>query len=297
MGELAALVTSFLWSITSIQFTLAGRRIGSYAVNRIRLLLAVIFLSLAHLLLYGQVLPFDAGLARWGWLGVSGVVGLVLGDGALFQAFVLIGPRRSMLLMTSVPVISTLLAWVWLGEALRPAQVGAILVTVAGIAWVVSERRSQQAAVCCDAKQYALGVLLGLGGALGQALGLVLSRRGLEGDFSALSAALMRMLVAALVLWPLALVRRQVGPLDRVLKDRTAMTLLLGATLMGPVVGMSLSMLAVQRAQVGIASTLMALSPIILIPLEWWLFKERVSARAVVGTVVALIGAMAIFLA
>jgi drug/metabolite transporter (DMT)-like permease len=297
MGELAALVTSLFWSFTSIQFTLAGRRIGSRAVNRLRLVLAVFFLSVIHLLLNGELWPIHAELFRWEWLGLSGIIGLVLGDGALFQAFVLIGPRRSMLMMTSVPVISTLLAWIWLGEVLQPVQIGAILLTVAGIAWVVSERRSVQAESIDDRKQYVVGVLLGLAGALGQALGLVMSRQGLVGDFPPLSAALMRMLVATVVIWAVALVRRQVGSAGRVWEDKKALLFLIGGTVVGPVTGMWLSMVAVQQAEVGIASTLMAMSPIILIPLEGWLFKEKVSMRAVVGTAVALAGAAIIFLA
>ena len=297
MGELAGLATSLFWSLTSIQFTLAGRRIGSRAVNRLRLVLAVFFLSLAHLVIYGEIWPVHAEPYRWGWLGLSGIIGLVLGDGALFQAFVLIGPRRSMLMMTSVPVISTLLAWVWLGEVLQPVEIGAILLTVAGIAWVVSERRSKQAVSADDRKQYALGILLGLAGALGQALGLVMSRQGLAGDFSSLSAALMRMLVATVVIWAVTLVRREVGSAGRVWEDRRALLFLIGGTLVGPVTGMWLSMVAVQQAEVGIASTLMALSPILLIPMEGWLFKEKVSLRAIAGTIVALVGAAIIFLA
>ncbi len=296
MGEFAALATSFFWSFTSIQFTLAGQRIGSQMVNRIRLVVAVCYLSLAHLLLYGEVWPLHAEPFRWGWLGLSGVVGLVLGDSCLLQAFMLIGPQRAMLLMTLVPVISTLLAWGWLGETLLPVEVGAVLLTVGGIAWVVSEKRSAQGAPAGGEGQYALGVLLGLGGALGQALGLVMSKEGLVGDFSSLSATLIRMLIASAVIWLLALVRGQVGATGPALRDKRAMLFLAGGALTGPFLGVWSSMVAVQNAPVGIASTLMALSPIILIPLGRWVFHDRISLRAVAGTIVALAGATIIFL-
>lgn len=296
MGELAALATSFLWSLTSIQFTLAGQRIGSQTVNRVRLVVAVFYLSLAHLMLYGEVWPIHAEPFRWGWLGLSGTVGLVLGDSCLFQALVLIGPRRSMLLMTLVPVISMLLAWGWLGETLHAIEVAAVLLTVGGIAWVVSERRSAQEVEAGGGGRYALGVLLGLGGALGQSLGLVMSKQGLVGDFDPLSATLIRMLVATAVIWLLALVRGQVGATGRALQDKKAVLFSVGGALTGPFLGVWSSMVAVQNAHVGIASTLMALSPIILIPLGRWIFHERISLRAVAGTVVALVGATMIFL-
>lgn len=298
MGEIAALGTSLAWSLTSIQFTLAGRLIGSQAVNRTRLVLAWLYLSLAHLLLQGELWPVHAEVFRWGWLGLSGVIGLVLGDACLFQSFVLIGPRRAMLLMTLAPVIGALSAWGWLGETLYPAEIVAVLLTVGGIAWVVAERQAEQSqdAPPGDRRQYALGVLLGVCGALGQALGLVLSKKGLGDDFSTLSATLIRMTVAVITIWSFTLIQRQTGATLRALNNIKARWLVAGGALTGPFIGVWLSMLAVQRAHVGIASTLMSLSPIILIPLSYRIFHERISSRSISGTVVALAGVAIIFL-
>lgn len=307
MGEIAALVTSLCWSLTSVQLTLAGRKVGSRVVNRVRLILAVIYLSLAHLLVYGELWPVHADLFRWGWLGLSGTIGLVIGDACLFQAFLFVGTRRSMLLMTLVPVISTLVAWAWLGETLQPIEIGAVLLTVGGVAWVVSERKRAQNGPLAEGERarserarserhYGLGVLLGLGGALGQALGLVIAKQGLIGDFPSLSATLIRMVVASGVIWLLAMARGQVAETWHVLREQKAWWLLIGGALSGPFIGVWLSMVAVQNAQVGIASTLMALSPIILIPLDRWVFHEQVSSRSVAGTVLALAGTAIILL-
>jgi drug/metabolite transporter (DMT)-like permease len=296
LGEIAALATSFCWSFTSIQFTLAGQRVGSGVVNRTRLVLAMVYLSLAHLLLYGELWPIHAEPFRWGWLGLSGTIGLVLGDSCLFQAFLLIGTRRAMLISTLVPVISALVAWGWLGETLNLAEMGAVLLTVGGLAWVVAERQPEQGGSVESKRQYALGVLLGLGFALCQALGLVIAKQGLVGDFPSLSAALIRMVVATGVIWLLTLARGQVGATWPALRHKKARFFIAGGALTGPFVGVWLSMVAVQRAHVGIASTLMALSPIILIPLGHWIFREQISPRSVAGTVVALAGATVIFM-
>jgi drug/metabolite transporter (DMT)-like permease len=298
MGEIAALGVSLAWALTSMQFTLAGRRVGSQVVNRARLLLAVLYLSLAHLLLQGELWPTHVESFRWGWLGLSGIVGLVLGDACLFQSFVLIGPRRAMLLMMLSPVISALLAWGWLGETMSLLETGAALLAVGGVAWVVSERQAGQvqSEPGEDRRQYALGVLLGLGGALGQACGIVMSKKGLSGDFSSLSATLIRMMCAASAIWLLALLRGQVGKTLNALRDRQASRFIAGGALTGPFIGVWLSMVAVQRANVGIATTLMSFSPIILIPLSYWIFHERISARAIGGAVVALVGVAIIFL-
>ena len=294
LGEIAALATAVCWAATSLFFTIAGKQVGSQLVNRVRLPLAAFFLAITHLLWQGQVLPIHAEPSRWGWLGLSAISGLVLGDGLLFQAFVLIGTRLSMLLMTLVPVIGTLLAWVYLGETLSLLEIGAIIVTVGSVAWVVSEQRNSNS-VDVNPRSYVIGVLCGIGGASGQALGLILSKRGMVGDFPALSASLMRLLVASAVIWLWALIQGQLRPTIEGLRIRRARWAILGGTVAGPFIGMTLSLAAVQLAPVGIASTLMALAPVILLPLAHWIFKERITQRAIVGTVLAMVGVPMIF--
>lgn len=295
VGEFAALATAVLWSVTSVAFTLAGRRIGSEVVNRVRLLFAAALLAVAHLVLYGSLLPIQPGLDRWFWLGLSGLVGLVVGDGCLFQAFLLIGARRSMLLMTLVPVVSALLAWAWFGEMLIPLQIVAILVTMGGVAWVVSEGDGETPSAR-DRREVVVGVLFGIGGAAGQAVGLILSKQGMVGAFPSLSATLMRMFASAVVIWLLALVRGQAGAAYKSLQDRQAWLPLMAGIVTGPVLGVWLSMVAVQHAHVGIASTLMSLSPIALLPLSRWVFSEKITSRAVIGTLVALLGTSTLLL-
>jgi drug/metabolite transporter (DMT)-like permease len=269
--------------------------VGSVTVNRARLVLAVVFLSITHLLLLGRLWPVQAGLDRWFWLGLSGVAGLVLGDAFLFQALVLIGPRRAMLLMSLVPIISTMIAWAFLGETLSAVEMVAVGLTVGGIAWVVLERGSING-VQADPRQYALGVLAGMGGAVGQALGLVLSKKGMAGDFAPLSANLIRMLVAVTVMWSYTLLRGKGGPTLRALADRRASTAILGGAIAGPFIGVWLSLVAVKLARVGIASTLMALPPVFVLLPSIWIFKERISLQTLIGTAIAIGGVAMIFL-
>jgi drug/metabolite transporter (DMT)-like permease len=201
-----------------------------------------------------------------------------------------------MMLMTLVPVISTVAAWVLLGEVLLPLEIVAILITVGGVAWVVSERQTQGESVDRNPQDRALGLLLGLGGATGQALGLVSAKRGLVGDFPALSATVIRMIVAATVIWVMAAFRGEVGPTGEALRDRQTASWLVGGAFVGPFIGVWLSLIAVRTAPVGIASTLMGLSPIILIPFDHWIFGETITVRSVAGTIVALVGAAVIFI-
>jgi len=299
LGELAALTTAFCWSFTSIFFTLAGRQAGSVVVNRVRLVLAVIFLMLTHQLWLGAALPLNAEPYRWFWLGLSGVVGLVLGDAFLFQAYVWIGPRLSMLMMSLVPVISTALAWTFLTETLGLSQLIGITLTVGGIAWVVLERTGHRKKQnhTPDNPNYLRGILFGLGAATGQASGLILAKQGLGGDFPALSGNLIRMLTATAVMWSITLVSGQAGAtLRRITHRNQTLLLVTGGAITGPFLGVWLSLVAIQLTEVGIASTLMALTPVLLLPVGYFFFKEQISWRAVLGTIVAIAGVATLLL-
>jgi drug/metabolite transporter (DMT)-like permease len=202
LGELAAISAAFCWALTSIFFTFSGRQVGSVVVNLSRLLFAILMMTSAHFLLYGNFLPLQAEPFRWGWLGVSSILGLVIGDSALFQAYILIGPRLASLLMALVPIFTTFFGWLLFGETLTTLEFLGIVVTISGVAWVVSERRS--ALITVENKHYGLGILFGLGGAFGQATGLITAKFGLAGNFPPASANVIRMLVATLVLWGIA---------------------------------------------------------------------------------------------
>jgi drug/metabolite transporter (DMT)-like permease len=290
LGEGAALLTSLCWSLNSVCFTVAGRRVGSASVNLGRLLMAWGTLVLVHLALYGSLLPTHAGSARWGWLGVSGLIGFALGDAVLFEAFLLIGPRLAMLLMTLSPIFSAVLARVFLGQAMGLAKIGAMVVTLLGIAWVVGGDEENGAH-----PHLWRGILLGIGGALGQSIGLVFSKFGLAGDFPPISANLIRVTagLAALLIY-FAATGRLRGSLGAMRDGRATVFIGLGA-LTGPVVGVVLSLIAIAKAPMGVAATLMSLSPVLLLPVAHFVFKEKVGGHAILGTLLALAGAAALF--
>ena len=295
IGEIAGLGTSVCWTFTSILFTIASQRIGSLVVNRARLLLAVIFLLITHFAILGEWLPLQAGATRWFWLGLSGVIGLTLGDLFLFQSFVWIGPRRAMLLMSLAPIMGALVAWLALGETLSLLEMVAVGLTVGGVGWVVLEKENGNGSQI-DRRHYWLGIALGIGAALGQALGLIASKVGMEGDFAPLSANVIRMLVAMAVMWAYTLLRGEAQPTFKALGDKKASLATLGGSLVGPFIGVWLSLIAVQLTRVGIASTLMALPPVLVLPLSHWIFKEKITWQAVAGTAVAIGGVALLFL-
>jgi drug/metabolite transporter (DMT)-like permease len=327
-GELAALGTALAFSITSTCFTLAGRTLSSPVVNRTRLLFAVFFIAIIHWLTTGQLLPFAAAAERWTWLGLSGFIGLALGDAFLFQAFVMLGPRLSMLVMSLAPVISTILAWFLMDEILSIQELTGIIITVAGVIWVVSEN-GNNGQEHQEQRNHAVGLLFAFGGAMGQAIGLIMAKLGLLNEvplqteiilnnfgdvlgqstekimlnlglieeFSALSGLAIRLLIAAVAVWSFAIIRGQtMTGIKKVIENPRATRFLLAGTLFGPILGVWLSLVAVQNAPVGIASTLMALAPIFVIPVSYVVFDDKITTRAIVGTLVAFGGSALLFL-
>ena len=292
IGELAALGTALSWSVGSIFFTISSRLMGHNVVNRLRLTLGLLLLIIAHFFVFGRLLPSGVTHFHWFWFGLSGIIGFAIGDTLLFKSFVLIGARLAMLMMSVVPIFGTIFAWLFLHEFLNLTDILAIIITLAGISWVILGRENKKH----EQRQYFTGVICGLGGAFCQALGLILSKKGLENNFSALSANIIRIFVATIAIWIFALFRGEMTSTVKKLKDRKAALTMYGGAFFGPFLGVWLSLVAVQYAYVGIASTLMALPPIILIPLSRRVFKEKISLSAILGSIVAVVGVALIFL-
>ncbi|MEA3356530.1 MAG: DMT family transporter [Candidatus Bipolaricaulota bacterium] len=293
-GELAALGTALSWSFTYVLFTVAARQIGPDALNRLRLAIALGFLMLAHLFIYGEPFPLDAEPVRWGWLSLSGVVGFAIADAMLFRALFFLGAQRTSLLMALVPVISTLLAWVGLAETLTPVQIFALLITVGGIAWVIWYRKG--GSVPLPPRAHLAGVLYGIGAAIAQSLRYIFSKQGMSGGFPILSANIMQIMIATITLWLLTTLSGEVrSTINKLFHPRPNWATVSGA-FTGPFLGVTLSLLALQLAPVGIASTLMALSPILLLPISRIVFGEPMRARTITGTVLAMVGVTLIFM-
>ncbi|MBW8011796.1 MAG: DMT family transporter [Chloroflexi bacterium] len=258
--------------------------------------MAALALLGVHWLFFGSPLPLNAAPDRWFWLGLSGVVGFSLGDAALFQGFVMLGTRLTMLIFSLSPVIAALTAWLFLGEILNSLQIGGMIITISGIAWVVSENNTNEEAYQ-DKSRYWLGLLFALGGAVGQALGVVTAKKGLWGNFPTLSALVIRVVAGAGGVWIITLLRGQGKETFRqITQNSAALRFTLLGTLFGPLTAVGLSLVAIKYASVGIASTLMALPPIFLLPISYFMFKERISKRAIIGTVIALLGVAILFL-
>jgi len=293
-GEIAALATAFFFAITALIFTSTSRSVGSQVTNRMRLLFALLYLIVLNLILFRQPLPFSAGSSRWLWLSLSGVIGLSLGDAFLFQSLVSVGTRIGTLLLSLAPIFGSIIAWIFFGEVLSVLQITGIALALAGIAWVVASHQEPPDTPRGHTRR---GVIFGILAGLGQAVGLVLSKQGMSGGLSPFQANEIRMLAAVGFSWALAMIAGKAGSTFHDLrgKPRILGLLAIGA-FVGPVLGVVSSLVAIQYVEIGIASTLNALTPVIILPISYFVLKEKVGWQAIVGTLLAIAGVAILFL-
>lgn len=299
VGESAAVATSFCWTLSSLYFTAAGKRIGWLGVNAYRTIMAIGLLAATHLILLGTLIP-AANESQWFWMGLSGVVGLGIGDSGLFAAYVIIGPRRSLLLMALAPAFAAAAAYVLLGETIDELAIVGIVITLIGVVTVILEGEERSGETRISGGQRVAGVALGLVGAMGQGVGLALSKQGIELNPAAvlnpLSATLMRLLLGALFIWVLALLSGRLPRVFAASSDIGAMRDTVFASFLGPYLGITLSMVAVTFTQTGVAQTLLSLMPVMIIPVVWISHHQKTSRRGILGAIVAIVGVAIIFL-
>lgn len=288
IGEIASLLTAVCWTLSAIFFEKAGRRVGSLSVNIIRIFLGIVFLGLTTLITRGMFFPMDATPHNWFWLGISGIIGFFLGDLFLFKSYTIIGSRTSQLVMSLAPMITAIIGWLFLVEILSAKSILGIVVSVSGIMIAVAGKRLK---LNVPLK----GFLYALGGAMGQAIGLVLSKKGM-GDYDAVAATQIRAIFGFVCFALLVTFARRWNRVFKASADKKSMLPITIGTIFGPFVGVALSLYAVQHTNTGIAATLMALVPIFIIVPSAIMFKEKITARQVIGAVISIAGASVFFL-
>jgi drug/metabolite transporter (DMT)-like permease len=288
-GEGAALVAAALWAISTVLFGRLGKTLQPLVLNFVKGLVAIALILLTLLWRWGQApdLPPMAVM----WLLLSGAIGIGLGDTAYFSAVNTLGARRALLLESLAPPLAALMAWAFLQEALSVRAWGGILLTLLGVAWVISERvpgttqeRNQDSALLWR------GVTWGMAAALGQASGSVLSRAALADTVvDPLWSSLLRLTAGGVVLVVLLSGRGQLREPMRVARSPQIWPILGLTAFLGTYLGIWLQQVAFKYSPAGIAQSLLATSPLFVLPLAA-LLGDRVTGRAVLGVLVALGG-------
>lgn len=292
-GEFYALFTAIFWTATALAFEAASLKIGSLSVNVIRLFFGLLFLSAFTWIQRGYFLPVDASKFNWIWLFISGLVGFVFGDLFLFKSYTIIGSRFAMLIMSLVPPMAALFGRIILGEKLRYISFMAMGITLTGIAMAIFSREENSSKVTI--KLAPKGLLFAFAGALGQALGLVLSKFGMQ-DYNPFAATQIRIIAGIAGFGILVSFAGRWRSIYEALFNTRAMLHTATGSFFGPFLGVSFSLLAIAYTQAGIASTIMSLVPVLIIAPAVWLMKQKVTLLEFSGAVVSVIGVAIFFI-
>ena len=306
LGEAISLAVAVSWTVTALFAEVGSKRLGSLQMNVIRMILSLVMLGATLWWFTGSPYPLYADGKTWLWLSMSGFVGYLLGDYCLFNSYVWIGSRFGQLFMTLAPPTAALFGWMLLGETLAWNALLGMLVTLTGIGIsVLNKGESQKLSLKLPLK----GVLYGIGAGVGQGIGLVLSKVGMnfyEGaipageelvtDLVPFASTFIRAVTGAIGFLCVMGFQRQFHTLATSMRDRKGMNAALWATITGPFIGVSLSLMAVQYTEAGIASTLMALTPVLIIWPAHLFFGQQVTFKEVIGACISVIGVSLFFI-
>lgn len=293
IGEFAALLTAFFWTVTSLSFESASHKIGSIAVNILRLIIGLVFLSVFTLIRRGLIFPVDASVENWLWLSLSGLVGFVFGDLFLFKSYTMIGSRFSMLIMTLVPPITAFFSFAILGEKLTLFHYLGMTLTFSGIAMAIFSRPAKGEKL--SLKLAPKGIFYAFGGAVGQALGLVLSKFGMK-NYDPFAATQIRIIAGIFGYTILVTFLMRWASVIKGTQNKSGMILTSLGAFFGPFLGVSFSLVAIKYTEAGIASTIMALVPVFIILPAVILFKQKVTLPEILGAIVSVAGVGLFFL-
>ena len=305
LGELISIGVAFSWTATALLSEMGSKRMGNVTLNFVRMAITLVFSAILFWVVTGSPLPAKASGEAYMWMMLSGLVGYVIGDFCLFQCYIIIGSKFGQLFMTLAPITAAIMAWFTLGQEIRPMGIVAMVVTLTGIAITVLGRGDGSHRL--SLKLPLNGVLFAIGAAVCQGVGLVLSKIGMDHYEASLAAPcepwilpfyanVFRCLAGITGFFLLLAFREGFTSLRKNVTDRTSMTVATLTTIFGPFVGVGCSLLAVQYTSAGIASTLMALTPIIIILPAWWLFKQPIAAKSVLGALISVTGVSLFFL-
>jgi len=307
IGEIISLGVACSWTVAALSSEVGSRRLGVFVMNVWRMLLALLFSVCLMWLTMGEPFPLYAGAEAWSWLLLSGVVGYFFGDWCLFNSYLTIGSRYGQLFMTLAPMFAALSAWVSIGQTLSAGSLIAMSVTIVGISISVLGRGNHhKLSIQLPAK----GVLYGIGAGMGQGVGLVLSKIGLDyytadvpvgvlpqvENYLPFGANLIRCLAGLLCFTIWLLVRGEGSKMRTSIHNHKGMLAMLTAVISGPFVGVGFSLMAVQYTAAGIASTIMATTPILILLPSYYLFHQKITWKGFIGACISVVGVSLFFL-
>ncbi len=284
LGALAAMGAALMWSINGVVAEKKGKGFDGGSLNFGRLLLGFLLITTLNLALGGAALPPFLGLSPL-MLAISGLFGFSLGDTFLYGAFQTIGARVTLLIFSFSPVLTAILSFFLFNETLNTVNLLGIFLVIAGILAVVSSRGAQ-AGPSLNLK----GIVYAGLAALGQSLGTVFSKLGLQQGISPLVATQIRLIGGILGMAVVLSLGKKWSELGRAACSASARLVIVTSAVLGTLLGVVLSMVSLQLTKAAIAAVLMSTMPILILPLSVLFLKEKLSTRDIAGAVLSVAG-------
>lgn len=292
-GEYFGIITAFCWAVGIFPFTLSTRYFQATHINLMRLLLALFllcpFIILKENISFSNLFLFP-GYQNWLWLGLSGVVGLALGDYFSFSAFKAIGAKNSSIFSTLAPGTAIIFAYLMLGEQINLIGITGILITISGIIYISLQKKDNQS------KMSLVGMGHAIGAALCQGAGLVLAKKAYENNLIEIApfhAAWLRIMASVIVLLVFAILTREINPITRNLvkpENKKGLVYLSLGTISGTVLGLTFAMQTISTIDSAVAQTIFSLVPVFAIPLAYFFHKEKITLSIILGALIAIAG-------
>lgn len=293
IGQILAIITALTYAENSIIYSYLGKKASIKATVHVRLWIAVPIIVIMALISEGNFF-LQATLTNWIFLLLSGLLGYFFCDSLLFWAFTNIGPREAMVIMTLNPIFTSILSYFIFNESLTVFQILAILITISGIIILILGQDKEKDVIKKNNKTK--GAIFAFLAAIFQATSAVLSKSALS-NLGAISTNSIRMiggLVGAVVF---ALFFRKQFKNDFIIfNNKKHFSLLLIATITGPIIGMSLLLTSFNYIPIGLATAIVQISPIFILLYELIFMKKRLKALEILGTIISVFGVALMFL-
>lgn len=287
LGGTAALLSAAAWALSSILFRRLGDEASPSGMNLGKCVIGVLAIGAILIFTGLELLPLRDFL----YLGLSGLLGIALGDTLFFSSLVNLGPRLALLIGALGPVFTVVMAVVFLGERPSPVAWAGIAATLAGVNWVLWGSVPKDG----DKRGHTLtGIKYGVLSILCNSAGVLLSKVGVS-SVSALEGTFIRFLWGMAGLLFAGLFTGQLKTWLEPFGDRGRVKLLLTAVLVAIFGGFWLLLVALKHINASLAVVLNETAPIFVLPMAYFMMKEKITVRGAVGAVIAVAGVVLIF--
>jgi len=297
IGQLLGLLTAVCWAQNSLVYRHLGTKVGSDAVAHVRMWIALPAIILLAYFTEGTFFPTNLSTQTYLVLFASGAIGYFITDMMLFHAYVYLGARESMVIMTLSPVATAIFSYFLFAERLRPIQIMGILLTILGVITMVVGSRRIKGVESEEDKQKSKGMLFAILASILQSISFLLAKYALDST-GPVSTNLLRNVggLMAFIIYSF-IIKRNARAHFAAFKNPKWLGLLFMAAMIGPVLGMSSQMLAFTLAPVGIVTTITQTTPILLLPIDKFILKKKITASSLLGTFISILGVAILFLA